>query len=98
MPRTTTAGACHRSTSRRPRAGEEEVKRTGPTAAAIGLALAVVVTGRARGQDDETAEKVEVHGTVVVEDEKGATVDDESGTIVIDVHDGNGYRPQKFFL
>jgi hypothetical protein len=41
---------------------------------------------------------VEVSGSVVVDDGKGKSVSDETGTVLLGVHEGNGWRPQKAFL
>jgi hypothetical protein len=64
-------------------------------ALAFAASLAPLGAARAAPQDEEL---VEVSGTVVVEDGKGGTVDDESGTIVVNVHEGSGWRPQNVFL
>jgi hypothetical protein len=64
-------------------------------ALAFTASLAPLGSARAVPQDEKL---VEVSGTVVVEDGKGGTVDDESGTIVVSVHEDNGWRPQNVFL
>jgi hypothetical protein len=46
----------------------------------------------------QDSDLVEVVGTVVVEDGKGGTVTDESGTIFMCVHDSQGFRSQPVLL
>jgi len=65
--------------------------------AALAFAVSLAPLGAARAAPQEE-QLIEVSGTVVVEDGKGGTVDDESGTIVVGVHEGNGARNQRAFL
>jgi hypothetical protein len=80
----------------------EEVAMPGrpPRLAACAVAAAIVlaVAPAAARAAQEEAELVEVSGTVVVEDVDGSTANDESGTIVVGVHEGSGWRPQHVFL
>lgn len=79
---------------------EEDLMRDGwMRFAAIGaLAWLVPNASAAAAPQDESKELVEVAGTVVVDDGKGGEVTDESGSIVLGVHSGRSWRPQKAFL